>query len=268
VELRRLGLPRLAAAELATLDLDDAPGLALALAVLQARGGDTWSAIGTLLERFGDRLEPLPLEAPGVARAVWEAYYPFPYRETVGAAVARRAPDGHPFDPWLVAALARRESRFWPRAASPAGAVGAMQLMPQTAAAVAAEIGLEAPGRSGLLDPAVNLELGTAHLAGLVAAFEGEWAPALAAYNAGEQVVREWWEARPPGQPLDEWIEGIPYVETRLYVKGILGTYPAYRALYGPDDAAAAPAAPALPAAHSGASRPSITVSWISSPTK
>jgi soluble lytic murein transglycosylase-like protein len=49
-------------------------------------------------------------------------------------------------------------------------------------------------------------------------------------------VAREWWEARPPGQRLDEWIDTIPYAETRLYVKWILGTYPLYRALY-PDAA-------------------------------
>jgi soluble lytic murein transglycosylase len=167
---------------------------------------------------------------------VWETLYPFPYQNAVAAAVERSAPPGLPFDPWLVATLARRESRVFPRAASPAGAVGVMQLLPATAADAARRLGVEPPGRAELFDPELNITLGTAELARLVAAFDGEWAPALAGYNAGEAVAREWWEARPPGQRLDEWIDTIPYAETRLYVKWILGTYPLYRALY-PDAA-------------------------------
>lgn len=232
VELAALGLPRLAAAELATLDLEDDPAVALGLARLHHRGGDTWSAIGLLLARFDDALSAVPLGDPAVPREVWETLYPFLYQDAVAAAVERSAPPGLPFDPWLVATVARRESRFFPRAASPAGAVGVLQLMPATAARAAERIGVEPPGRAGLFDPRLNIALGTAELARLVAAFDGEWAPALAAYNAGEQVVRTWWQARPPGQSLDEWIDTIPYVETRLYVKWILGTHPIYRALY------------------------------------
>lgn len=232
VELAALGLPRLAAAELATLDLEDDPAAALGLARLHHRGGDTWSAIGLLLARFDDALSGLPLGDPAVPREVWETLYPFPYQNAVAVAVERSAPPGLPFDPWLVATLARRESRIFPRAASPAGAVGVMQLMPATAARAAERVGVEPPGRAALFDPELNIVLGTAELARLVAAFDGEWAPALAGYNAGEAVARQWWEARPPGQPLDEWIDTIPYTETRLYVKWILGTHPLYRALY------------------------------------
>ncbi|HEX2165113.1 MAG TPA: lytic transglycosylase domain-containing protein, partial [Thermoanaerobaculia bacterium] len=232
VELAALGLPRLAAAELATVDLDADPAAALALARLHHRGGDTWSAIRLLLARFDDELTGLPLGAPGVPREVWETLYPFPYREQIAEAVARSAAPGAPLDPWLVASLARRESLFWRRAASAAGAVGVMQLIPATAARVAESLGLPAPDRDALFDPELNVALGTAELASLVAAFDGHRAPALAAYNAGETVAREWWDARPPGQPLDEWIETIPYSETRLYVKAILGTHPIYRALY------------------------------------
>jgi soluble lytic murein transglycosylase len=236
VELAALGLPRLAAAELATLDLGDDPAAALGLARLHHRGGDTWSAIGLLLERFDDALSAVPLGDPTVPRELWETLYPFPYQDAVAAAVEHSAPPGLPFDPWLVATVARRESRFFPRAASPAGAVGVLQLMPATAARAAERIGVEPPGRTALFDPELNIALGTAELARLVAAFDGEWAPALAAYNAGEQVARTWWQARPPRQSLDEWIDTIPYVETRLYVKWILGTHPIYRALY-PDAA-------------------------------
>jgi len=86
----------------------------------------------------------------------------------------------------------------------------------------------------GLFDPATNIELGTAHLATLLQGFGGAIPPALASYNAGELVVRRWWARRPHGQGLDEWIETIPYLETRLYVKAILADWISYRELYEP----------------------------------
>jgi soluble lytic murein transglycosylase len=233
VELYRLGLPSLAAGELATLDTGGDPALALTRTWLHARGGDTWTAIAQLSEAWGDELQREPLGSPAVPAEVWQTLYPFPYRDALQAAVARRAPKDEPFDAFLLAALARRESRFWPRAASAAGAVGLLQLMPQTAALTSQKLGLPKPDRADLFEPATNLELGTALLASHVASFDGAWAPAIASYNAGEDVVRRWWQARPPDQPLDEWIESIPYLETRLYVKAILGDYRNYRELYG-----------------------------------
>ena len=240
VELNRLGLPALAADELVALDTADDPPLDLARTWLLARAGDTWTAIGELSSRYGEPLRREPLGAPGVPDQIWRTLYPFPYRDALEAAVRRRAPGDAPFDPFLLAALARRESRFWPRAASGAGAVGLLQLMPQTAAATARRLGLPAPDRAELFDPTTNLELGTALLASHVREFAGEWAPAIASYNAGETVVRGWWAGRPPGQAVDEWIETIPYVETRLYVKAILGDYRNYRELYGAEAAVAA----------------------------
>jgi soluble lytic murein transglycosylase len=85
-----------------------------------------------------------------------------------------------------------------------------------------------------LFEPATNLDLGTAALMGLVGEL-GEVEPALAAYNAGRSVARDWWSARPAGQRMDEWIESIPYAETRLYVKAVVGDWRSYRALYGGD---------------------------------
>ena len=232
VELRRIGLPGLAALELATLPTESDPALHLARLHLLARAGDTWNAIAGLIASPAVKITAQPLGDPDVPAQVWETLYPYPYRAAFAAAARRRAPSSHPFDAWLLAALSRRESRIWPRAVSGAGAVGLMQLTPDTAARVARTIGREPPGREGLFDPAVNLELGAAYLASLVEQFGGEWAPAIASYNAGEHVVRGWWAARPAGQSIDEWIENIPYVETRLYVKAILGDYQNYRELY------------------------------------
>jgi soluble lytic murein transglycosylase len=229
VELRRLGLLRFAAAELEALPLSEDPALDLATLHLRARHGDTWGAMARLQERYGAELRSEPLGSPGVPQEVWEVLYPFPYREAMIEAAARRSTPGAPLDPWLAAALARNESRFWAAAASPAGAVGLLQLMPETAARTARRIGLEPPGREGLFDPGTNLEIGVAHLAELLAEFDGAWAPALAAYNAGLGAARRWWRERPPEQPLDEWIESIPFAETRLYVKRVLGDQRIYR---------------------------------------
>lgn len=241
VELRRIGLSGLAALELATLPTESDPPLHLARMHLLARAGDTWNAIGALIASPAVKITAQPLGDPDVPMQVWETLYPYPYRGAFADAARRRAPASHRFDAWLLAALSRRESRIWPRAVSGAGAVGLMQLTPDTAARVARSIGRQPPGREGLFDPAVNLELGAAYLASLVEEFGGEWAPAIASYNAGEHVVRGWWAARPAGQAIDEWIENIPYVETRLYVKAILGDYENYRELY-PQAPAAAPA--------------------------
>jgi soluble lytic murein transglycosylase len=80
-------------------------------------------------------------------------------------------------------------------------------------------------------DPAVNLELGTAYLAGLLREF-GDARVATAAYNAGPTRVREWWGARRSAD-LDVWVEQIPYDETRAFVKRVMLSWDEYRRLYG-----------------------------------
>lgn len=233
VELRELGLDRLAADELESIAAGDDRPLRLALARLHARGGDAWTAIGEV-SAVADALAREPLSSGAVPRAVWKTLYPFPYRGVMAAAADRRSAGAAGLEPSLVAAVARRESRFRPRAVSPAGAIGLLQLTPETAARTAGQLGQAPPGRIGLFDPATNIELGTAHLATLLQEFGGAIPPALASYNAGELVVRRWWAERPHGQALDEWIETIPYLETRLYVKAILADWISYRELYEP----------------------------------
>ena len=249
VELRRLGLFELAADELETVTPGaDDPGLELALAALHARAGQTWTALEEVPEAVARELAGEPLRSPLVPEAVWHVLYPLPYRDLLVAATARRAPPGEPFDAALVAAVALRESRFWSRAVSPAGAVGLLQLTPATATAVAHQLGAPEPDRVQLFEPAVNLDLGAALLAQLVARFDGVWAPALASYNAGAGVAGDWWQQRRPDEEVDEWIETIPYLETRLYVKKILGDVPNYRLLYDLGPGGGARALAALPA--------------------
>ncbi|MDZ7841497.1 MAG: transglycosylase SLT domain-containing protein [Gammaproteobacteria bacterium] len=124
-------------------------------------------------------------------------------------------------DPALVYGLMRAESAMQPDARSSAGALGLLQLMPDTAAAVARRSGLSYPGAGALHDPAVNVPLGVAHLGELQVHFAGDWARIAAAYNAGANAVRRWLDERPDNPP-DIWIETLPYYETRDYVPRVL----------------------------------------------
>lgn len=134
-------------------------------------------------------------------------------------------------DPDLLRAVVRKESAFRPEARSAAGALGLTQLLPATAARVAALAGTAVDPTPTLRDPESNLALGAHYLALLQDRFGGE-AAALAAYNAGPGPAAEWARAR-AGLPLDEWVEAIPYKETRGYVKAVLADREVYRRLAG-----------------------------------
>lgn len=244
VELRDIGLYGFAAAELASLpEAATDTDLQFAHLLLLSRSGDTWSSIhqaATLFEEYAERGSRDPDVVP---RAFWEIVYPYRYRQALTDAVAATGLPPETLSPYLVAALIRRESRFLPSAVSGVGATGLMQLMPATAERVAKRHGLSVPARSDLFDPEVNAAIGTRYLGDLLKLFDGARAPAIASYNAGEDVVGGWWRSRPKDQDLDEWIENIPYGETRLYVKKILGDVRNYEVLYGTDGEAGAESA-------------------------
>ncbi len=129
----------------------------------------------------------------------------------------------------LVYGIMRSESNFSPTALSPVGARGLMQLMPATAAALAKFQGDFTPDR--LTDPQTNITLGVRHLKGLVDLYQGNTTLAVAAYNAGTTAVNRWRTAF-GDLPQDEFIESIPYSETREYVKKVLATANLYQLLY------------------------------------
>jgi soluble lytic murein transglycosylase len=169
---------------------------------------------------------------PALPRAFWEILYPFGWRADVTAAARR-----YGLDPFLVAALVREESSYYPRALSRAGARGLMQLMPATARPMAEHRGLSFAGGELLDDPGANLEIGTAFLAGLLREFKDPRL-ALAAYNAGPGRVRQWWQTRRTSD-LEAWVELIPFDETRQYVKRVMFSWEEYRRLYAtPDESA------------------------------
>jgi soluble lytic murein transglycosylase len=122
-------------------------------------------------------------------------------------------------NPALMFAIIRQESLFTPYAHSHAGAIGLMQLMPETANFIASQVHLGFR-LENLLDPNINLYLGGIYFKKLVAMFNGNEILAIAAYNAGPNRVKKWLMIK--NMPADIWIENIPYHETRNYVKNIL----------------------------------------------
>ncbi len=144
----------------------------------------------------------------------YDVLYPRPFDSYVRDASRRT---GLPES--LIYAIIRQESLFRADAASGAGAVGLMQLLPETARITARRVGLPAPTRTQLTEPAVNIPLGSAFLASLVQRFEGETAMATAGYNAGPNAARRWLPPAP--MDLDVWAENIPFNETRAYVQRV-----------------------------------------------
>jgi soluble lytic murein transglycosylase len=144
----------------------------------------------------------------------YDLLYPRPFDADVAAASRR---SGLPED--LIYAIIRQESLYRADAGSSAGALGLMQLLPETARTTARQAGLPAPMRSQLLLPAVNIPLGSAFLANLVERFDGETALAAAGYNAGPGAAKRW--LPPVPLDLDVWAENIPFNETRAYVQRV-----------------------------------------------
>ena len=140
-------------------------------------------------------------------------------------------------EPALTLGLMRQESNFDPQAASPAGARGLMQLMPATAATVARQLGEPASLSALTADPGYNMRLGTAYLQGLLLRFSGAMPYAIAGYNAGPSRVLDWLasngDPQAGGPDMIDWIELIPFNETRNYVQRVIENVVIYRARLG-----------------------------------
>lgn len=188
------------------------------LARLCLEMGDYGGAIALFMQN-----RPVPWDKPSLP--LWTAGYPRVYPELVSAgAAANGLPES------LVYALIRAESGFNPLIKSPAGAIGLMQLMPATARLTAREKGEFNPLR--LTDPEYNVALGTKHLRELIKGYDGDVIYSAAAYNAGAAAL-ERWRKNLKGLAMDEFIECIPYQETRDYVKKVYASAATYRVLYG-----------------------------------
>lgn len=159
--------------------------------------------------------------------AFWRPFYPFPYRDLITAEAERNG-----LDPYLVAAVIKTESNFNPRARSDQGAVGLMQVMPDTARWAAGQMQWRDFSPEMLEQPEVNIKIGTWYLAELKREFSGDIILALAAYNGGRGNVREWLKTnRWSGERTT--LDQIPFPETREFVKKVLRNYQRYRWIYG-----------------------------------
>ena len=167
------------------------------------------------------------VDFPTLPREYWEALFPRPYWADL-----KKFSVANGLDPYLVASLIRQESEFNPLAVSRANAVGLMQLLPRTGKLVAHQEKLRHYEASELFTPGVNLELGTRYFRGMVDQFGGSFEYALAAYNAGTDRVDEWL-AQGKYRDAQEFVESIPFTETREYVQAILRNASVYRQLYG-----------------------------------
>ena len=154
--------------------------------------------------------------------------YPLIYVEALGAAA-----DRHRLDPALVAAIVRRESQFDREVASPAGAVGLMQVLPRTGAELARRSGISGFEATQLKVAEVNLALGTLYLRELLDRNSGSLAPALISYNAGPHRYARWRDFPEFEADAELMVERIPFRETRIYVKTITAYRHIYRRLWG-----------------------------------
>lgn len=142
--------------------------------------------------------------------------FPTPHKTPV-----MQSADKHGVDPAWVYGVIRRESAFSPNIQSSAGAIGLMQLMPQTAKYIGRKIGIKRTPKSVLTQPKPNIELGSAYLAYLNKKYDGNKVLATASYNAGPKRVDSW-IPQDHSLPADQWIDSIPFTETRGYVKAVL----------------------------------------------
>ncbi len=167
------------------------------------------------------------LDLNSLPRPYWETLFPRPYWTDL-----KRFASANELDPYLVASLIRQESEFNPGAVSRADALGLMQLLPGTGKKVARDLRLRRFSQDQLLVPNYNLQLGTRYFRTMVNQFGGRVEYALAAYNAGADRVQNWL-SEGNFRSTDEFVESIPFTETREYVQAIMRNAAIYKRLYG-----------------------------------
>jgi soluble lytic murein transglycosylase len=176
------------------------------------------------MKRSGISFFALPMDQ--VPEIYWRLLFPQPYWS---ALVGYSQANG--LDPYLVASLIRQESEFNAGAVSRANAYGLMQLLPSVGKSMAKRQKMKGFKTADLLNPTVNLQLGTVNLRQVLDRFGGQQEYALAAYNAGDVPVRQWMSSG-DYKDIPEFVESIPYTETREYVQAILRNRQMYSALY------------------------------------
>jgi soluble lytic murein transglycosylase len=157
----------------------------------------------------------------------WEALFPLPYRNDLV-----RSAGATELDPHMLAGLVRQESEFNPKALSRANAYGLTQIVPGTGRQLAREAGIKQFSAGMLYQPATNLKLGSRYIRSLLNQWDGKWEETLASYNAGKSRVIEWLKWGNFREPA-EFVETIPFTETREYVQSVMRNAAVYRRVYG-----------------------------------
>jgi len=157
----------------------------------------------------------------------WRLAFPLPYRKSLEEYCREQM-----LDPYLMAALIRQESEFNPKAVSSANARGLAQVMPATGRQLSRKLKIKSFRTAMLFTPDMNLKLGTYYLKQLSDELQGKWEAALASYNAGKSHVTTWMGSANYREPA-EFVESIPFNETRVYVQSVLRNAEVYRRLYG-----------------------------------
>ncbi len=222
-QLKTAGLAEYAITELnrAIRQFPEEKGAVYFCARISIEQGDYDTAFRTLRRAFPEHdsrsVEDLPEE-------VWALLYPMKHWDTVNKEAA-----ANKLDPVLIMGLIRQESAFNEKARSPADARGLMQILPSTGRMLARNAGVQYSS-SKLYHADTNIKLGVLHLSGLMRKYKGKEQLALAAYNAGESRVASW-IGEQGDYDLAEFVESIPFSETRNYVKRVMSNAGYYRQL-------------------------------------
>ena len=219
--LANAGLNEYIPLEIAAADGSEQWG-AFAEADIYASDGEIYRAMRVLKKAL-----PFYTSAPidTIPIGYWKILFPQPWWSAIEQDAAKNN-----LDPYMVASLIRQESEFNPGAISGANAWGLMQLLPSVGRSMAKEEGIRHFSDSELLNPETNIRLGTRYLRQTLDKFEGQPSYAFAAYNAGDSRVTDW-ESIGKYHGMDEFVESIPFTETRDYVQAILRNESIYREL-------------------------------------
>jgi soluble lytic murein transglycosylase len=219
--LANAGLNEYIPAEIQAADGSEEWG-AFAQAEIYASYGEAFRAMEVL-----KRAIPFYASAPinAIPMGYWKILFPQPHWETIEEAATKNR-----LDPYMVASLIRQESEFNAGAVSRSNAFGLMQLLPSVGRSMAKEEGIRHFSQAELLDADTNIRLGTRYLSEMLSKFGGQPEYAFAAYNAGMDRVTDWQTAG-KYSGIDEFVESIPFTETREYVQAILRNESIYREL-------------------------------------
>ncbi|MGB0123801.1 MAG: transglycosylase SLT domain-containing protein [Silvibacterium sp.] len=219
--LANAGLNEYISPEIQAADGSDEWG-SLAEAQIYASYGETARAM-----RLMKRAIPFYTSAPidSLPLAYWRILFPEPYWPAIKESAAQNG-----LDPYMVASLIRQESEFDPVVISYANAWGLMQLLPSVGKELAKHEGIHHFDSRELLDPDTNIRLGCIYLKQMLDKFGGRPEYAFAAYNAGDSRVLDW-QAAGQFHDMDEFVESIPFTQTRDYVQAIMRNEAIYREL-------------------------------------